>query len=42
MQEAFDKFKKKFSETPLLLRADYEKPFYLDTDASDHAAGGIL
>jgi hypothetical protein len=41
-QKSFDEFKAAFAESPILIHADNSKPFYLETDASDFALGGIL
>jgi hypothetical protein len=41
-QEAFDALKQKFSETPILLMPDPEKPFTIKSDASKFTSGAIL
>jgi hypothetical protein len=41
-QEAFDALKRKFSETPILLMPDPEKPFTIESDASKFASGAVL
>ena len=41
-QTAFDIFKSKLCEEPLLQRPDFSQPFVLITDASGYAIGGIL
>jgi hypothetical protein len=41
-QEAFDTLKQKFSETPILLMPNLEKPFTIESDASKFASGAVL
>ncbi|MCG7876305.1 MAG: RNA-directed DNA polymerase, partial [Candidatus Thiodiazotropha endolucinida] len=41
-EDAFEKLKKKMTESPVLAHPDFTKPFILDTDASDIAIGGVL
>jgi hypothetical protein len=41
-QEAFDKVKLLFCEAPILKMPDPEKPYFLQTDASDVGLGGVL
>lgn len=41
-QTAFDKLKTCLSQAPILIHPDFNKPFILSTDASDHALGGML
>lgn len=41
-QKAFDTLKELFSKKPLLMQADPNKPFYLETDASAVATGAVL
>jgi hypothetical protein len=41
-QEAFDALKRKFSETPILLMPNPEKPFTIESDASKFASGAVL
>jgi hypothetical protein len=39
-QQAFDKFKKVIETEVLLAYPDFEKPFHIYTDASDHQLAG--
>ncbi|XP_049878826.1 uncharacterized protein LOC126375782 [Pectinophora gossypiella] len=41
-QKAFDELKKKLTSAPVLVQADYSKPFVIRTDASDYALGAVL
>lgn len=41
-EEAFQTLKDLFSKKPLLMQADPEKPFFLETDASAVATGAVL
>jgi len=41
-QHSFDLLKEKISNPPVLQLADFSKPFILETDASNRAAGGVL
>ena len=41
-QEAFNKVKQLYSQTPILAYANYRKPFKLHTDASENGLGAIL
>jgi hypothetical protein len=41
-QQAFDKLKRALSEYPVLRIVDPDKPFVLNTDASDQAIGAVL
>lgn len=41
-QHAFEILKKKLCESPILIYPDFNQPFNLTTDASNHAIGGIL
>jgi hypothetical protein len=41
-QEAFNMLKQKFSETPVLLMPNPEKPFTIESDASKFASGAVL
>ena len=41
-QIAFEHLKHLCSQTPILAYANYEKPFELHTDASEHGLGAVL
>jgi hypothetical protein len=41
-EDAFQTLKKRFTEAPILVIPDQEKPFFLETDASAYASGGVL
>ena len=41
-QEAFNKLKQLCSQTPILVYANYKKPFKLHTDASENGLGAVL
>jgi RNase H-like domain found in reverse transcriptase len=41
-QTAFEALKKKFTESPILLMPDPEKPFVIESDASKFATGAVL
>jgi hypothetical protein len=41
-QEAFDELRKKLTESPILAHPDFNKPFILETDASDTGISAIL
>ncbi|TPX54605.1 hypothetical protein PhCBS80983_g05852 [Powellomyces hirtus] len=41
-QAAFDALKKAFTSAPILVHPDPEKPFFVETDASDFAIGAVL
>lgn len=41
-QLAFDKLKQQFKHGSILIHPDPEKPFFVETDASDYAMGGEL
>jgi hypothetical protein len=40
--QAFETLKKAFTTAPILTHPDFQKPFFLETDASDFALGVIL
>ena len=41
-QKAFDTLKEKISTTPVLALPDLQRPFEIETDASDYAMGVVL
>jgi len=41
-QKAFDTLKEKISTTPVLALLDLQRPFEIETDASDYAMGAVL
>jgi hypothetical protein len=41
-QEAFNMLKQKFSETPILLMPNPEKPFTIESNTSKFASGAVL
>jgi RNase H-like domain found in reverse transcriptase len=41
-QQAFDKIKKVIESELLLSYPDFEKPFHIYTDASDHQLGAVI
>jgi hypothetical protein len=41
-QEAFEELKKRFSEEPVLMMPDMDKPFQIKSDASKYAYGAVL
>ena len=41
-QTAFDQLKNAITAAPVLMQPNFENPFIVDTDASDHAIGVVL
>ena len=41
-QESFDQLRKRLCSAPVLAYPDFQRPFILDTDASDTGIGGVL
>ena len=41
-QKAFDTLKEKISTAPILALPDLQRPFEIQTDASDYAMGAVL
>jgi hypothetical protein len=41
-QKAFDLLKKKFTEEPILMMPDLDRPFQIESDASKYASGAVL
>lgn len=41
-QESFDRLKQTLCEAAVLAYPDFDKPFILDTDASEHSCGAVL
>ena len=41
-EDAFQRLKQRFVEAPVLMMPDQDQPFYLETDASAFASGGVL
>jgi hypothetical protein len=42
VQKAFDLLKKKFTEEPVLMMPDPDRPFQIESDASKYASGAVL
>ena len=42
LQKAFDTLKEKISTAPVLALPDLQRPFEIQTDASDYATGVVL
>ena len=40
--QAFEALKKAFTIAPILIHPDFQKPFFLESDASDFALGAVL
>ena len=40
--QAFEALKKAFTTTPILIHPNFQKPFFLESDASDFALGVVL
>ena len=40
--QAFEALKKAFTTTPILIHQDFQKPFFLESDAFDFALGAVL
>ncbi|XP_063635205.1 uncharacterized protein LOC134805954 [Cydia splendana] len=40
--EAFEQLKKRLTSAPVLIQADYQRPFILRTHSSNYALGGVL
>ena len=40
--QAFEALKKAFTTVPILIHPDFQKPFFLESDASDFALGAVL
>ena len=40
--KAFEELKARFCQAPVLVHPDFQRPFVIETDASDTATGGIL
>jgi len=41
-QATFDALKSRVASAPVLTQPDFTKPFFVDTDASQHALGAVL
>uniref|UniRef100_A0A0K0FRB5 RNA-directed DNA polymerase n=1 Tax=Strongyloides venezuelensis TaxID=75913 RepID=A0A0K0FRB5_STRVS len=41
-EKAFEELKRKLTETPVIVRPNWNKPFVIHTDASDYAIGAVL
>ena len=42
VDQAFETLKKTFTTVPILIHPNFQKPFFLESDASDFALGAVL